>query len=390
MRLSARQLNRTTLQRQLLLAREPLGVVAAVRRLVGLQAQQAAAPYLALWNRVAGFDPAGLDEAFAEHRVVKASLLRITLHAVAVEDHPVWHRAMVRTLRNSRVYDKRFTRTGLTSADADDNLHEALAHLTEPRSNADMEAFLVTRLPEAFVKHLPEAPEAQPGARGARIWWALRTYAPLIHAPGPHPWTFGPRPVYHAAPSMPFQGDAGDAMVELARRYLLAYGPATAADLALFTTVERSPAKAALAALQDELVTHTGPDGKPVYDLAGGPIADEDTDAPPRLLGMWDNVVLAHADRTRLIPEDYRATVIRRNGDVLPMALVDGYVAGVWRPVERGIEVTAFRRLPRSTWDGLAAEAADLKALLAGREPLVFSRYGHWWSTIGGAQTRVL
>ena len=88
MELTGRQLNRTTLQRQLLLRREPVGVVEVVRRLVGLQAQSAPAPYLALWNRIADFDPADLDAAFAEHRVVKASLLRVTLHAVAADGPP--------------------------------------------------------------------------------------------------------------------------------------------------------------------------------------------------------------------------------------------------------------------------------------------------------------
>ena len=82
------QLNRATLARQLLLGREPLGVVEAVRRIVAVQAQEAASPYLALWNRVAGFDPADLDAAFADHSVVKATLMRITLHAVAADDHP--------------------------------------------------------------------------------------------------------------------------------------------------------------------------------------------------------------------------------------------------------------------------------------------------------------
>jgi hypothetical protein len=376
--LTARQLNRTLLQRQLLLEREPIDVVAAVRRLVGLQAQQAAGPYLALWNRIAGFDPAALDAAFAQHRIVKATLLRITLHAVAVEDHPGFHRLMTPTLRASRLNDRRFTRTGLTSADADASVADVLDFLAEPRTNAEVDAFFAERFPD-----LPET----------GIWWALRTYAPLIHAPGPHPWTYGLRPTYRAAPAPPPETELVEeaaAMVDLARRYLAAYGPATAADLAQFSTLYRPRATRAFAALADELVEHRGPEGKPVFDLADASIVDGDTPAPARLLGMWDNALLAHTDRTRLIPADYKSTVIRRNGDVLPMLLVGGYVAGVWRPVAEGIEATSFRRLPRQSWDDLAAEAAALRAMLAEREPLVFSRYGHWWKSIDGAEVKVL
>ena len=377
MQLTERQLNRTLLRRQLLVEREPVGVVEAVRWLVGLQAQQPAAPYLALWNRVAGFDPAELDTAFAEHRIVKATLLRITLHAVAVQDREVIHRAMVRTLRAARLGDARFTRTGLTSADADASVADLLTYVAEPRSNTELDTFFAERFPD-----LPEA----------GIWWALRSYAPLIHAPGPHPWSYGHRPAYLAAPAprpeAPIETDR--AVVELARRYLAAYGPATPADLAQFSTLYRPPVKQAFADLTDELVLHSGPDGKPVFDLAGAAVADEDLPVPPRLLGMWDNALLAHTDRGRLIPAEHRATVIRRNGDVLPMLLVDGYVAGVWRPVEGGIEATAFRTLPAAVWEGLAAEAAELTVMLADREPLVFGRYGHWWKTIDGEQVKLL
>lgn len=375
MRLTARQLNRTTLQRQLLVQRAPIGVVDAVRHLVGLQAQQAAAPYLALWNRIADFDPADLDAAFAEHRIVKASLLRITLHAVAAEDRAVFHRAVVHALRGSRLDDRRFTSTGQTAADADGVVEDLLDYLSEPRTTSEVEAFLAERFP---------------GVTESRIWWALRTYAPLIHAPGGHPWTYGLRPTYLAAPPSTYDGDVADATVVVARRYLAAYGPATAADIAQFATMTRAPATEALTTLREELVTHTGPDGKPVLDLLDGRLADEDLPVPARLLGMWDNVMLAYADRSRLIPAEVKSTVIRRNGDVLPMLLVDGYVAGVWRPVEQGIEITAFRRLSSSAWAELAVEAAALRQLVADREPAVFSRYGHWWAKIEGAHTKVL
>src|SRR5918999_4855038 len=119
MPLTVRRLNRATLGRQLLLAREPLDVAAAVRRLAALQAQEAASPYVALWNRLAGFDPDDLDAAYAERTVVRATLLRITSHAVHAEDYPAFHNAMMPSLRASRLHDRRFTSSGLTVADVD-------------------------------------------------------------------------------------------------------------------------------------------------------------------------------------------------------------------------------------------------------------------------------
>jgi len=104
---------------------------------------------------------------------------------------------------------------------------------------------------------------------------------------------------------------------------------------------------------------------------------------------MWDGVLLAYADRGRIIPEEFRSTVIRRNGDVLPTLLVDGQVAGVWRPVEGGIEATAFRKLGQGDWEGLEAEAHALTGLLADRDPQAYSRFGHWWSKgMPGVETR--
>src|SRR6202012_4990068 len=110
--------------------------------------------------------------------------------------------------------------------------------------------------------------------------------------------------------------------------------------------------------------------------------ADDDIPAPPRLLPMWESSLLAHSDRSRIIPPDYLKLVIRTNGDVLPTLLVDGYVAGVWRPVNGGIEATAFGKLPKIAWDELADEARRLIAFLADRDPNVYRRYARWWQTL--------
>src|SRR5260370_42171412 len=124
------------------------------------------------------------------------------------------------------------------------------------------------------------------------------------------------------------------------------------------------------------------------------PLRGGDVGAPPRLMAMWDRVLLAYADRGRLTPPGYRRIVTRMNGDVLPTLLVDGYVAGVWRAVQDGIEATAFHALPRFAWEGLAAEARTLVPLLGDREPEVYGRYHHWWAKppdaeLPDAQTRL-
>src|SRR3954467_14010504 len=97
--LTAKRLNRATLARQLLLRRESISVVEAVRRVTALQAQSPPSPYLALWNRVAGSHPAELDQPCPDHPVVKACRLRIPLHAVTLDDYPVFHHALVDLLR---------------------------------------------------------------------------------------------------------------------------------------------------------------------------------------------------------------------------------------------------------------------------------------------------
>jgi hypothetical protein len=105
---------------------------------------------------------------------------------------------------------------------------------------------------------------------------------------------------------------------------------------------------------------------------------------------MWDSLLLAYDDRGRVIPPEHRRQVIRINGDTLSTLLVDGYVAGVWRAVEGGIEATAFRPLPDEAWDGLAGEARALVAFLADRDPAVYRRYGHWWAKLPPGETRLL
>lgn len=142
---TARGLNRATLARQMLLRREKLGVGEAVRRAVALQAQEPASPYVALWNRIDGFDPADLDAAFAAREVVKATLMRITLQAVHTDDYRSSREAVDPTLRSGQL-DARFRASGLAPADADALIPDLLAHAEQTRTSAEVEAWLGQRL----------------------------------------------------------------------------------------------------------------------------------------------------------------------------------------------------------------------------------------------------
>lgn len=371
-----RALNRATLRRQLLLGREPLDVVDAVRRIVAVQAQEPASPYVALWNRVAGFEPADLDAAFATGAVVKAPLMRITLHAVAADDYPSFHEAVTSTLRAARLNDRRFRETGLTIADADALVPGLVEFAAAPRTK------------DEIAGHLRTALHAEPHPN---LWWALRTFAPLLHAPTGPPWSFGRRPSFVAAPDRTTRPAPEDARRRLITRYLEGFGPATVADFAQFTLTKISVARAAFEELRPELIASTDDDGRELFDVTTAPEPPaDDHPAPPRLLAMWDSVLLAYSDRSRVIPEAHRADVIRRNGDVLPTVLVDGTVAGVWRPVDDGIEVTAFEPFDDATWAALDAEARSLRTFLADRDPDAYRRYGRWWAKLPDGGRRVL
>ncbi|MEU9500076.1 winged helix DNA-binding domain-containing protein [Streptomyces sp. NPDC048196] len=383
MTVTARELNRATLSRQLLLERQELAVVEAIRRVVALQAQHAASPYLALWNRIDGFKAEEVDDAFAGGAAVKATLLRMTLHAVHADDYRLFREAMQPTLYAARL-GYHFAATGLTPADGEALVPKALKFADQARTAAEMETWV----------------EQQVGAeRKAGAWWGLRAYVPLLHVPTGGPWSFGTRPSYVAArtgPVLTGRETRTEALTTLVLRYLAGFGPASVADVAQFATVQRTPVRQVLTALDtlDGAVERLeGADGTALFDLPGAPRPSADTPAPPRLMAMWDSVLLAYADRSRVLPPAYRRLVIRTNGDVLPTLLVDGYVAGVWRPVDGGIEATAFHALPPAVWDGLAAEARSLTALLADRDTAVYRRFDHWWAKLAlpaEAEVRVL
>ncbi|MFF9036816.1 winged helix DNA-binding domain-containing protein [Streptomyces sp. NPDC014892] len=385
-KLTARALNRATLARQLLLSREQLEVTDAVRRIVALQAQHPASPYIALWNRLSPFDPTTLDAALADHRLVRATLMRITVHTVHADDYTPFREAMEPTLRGSRLGDPRFRASGLTASDADTFLPLLLDHADGTvRTAAELRTWLeahlgATTTPNAATSDTTTSATLDTGAHRM-----LRHYAPLWHAPTGGPWSFDTRQSYVAAsprPSLTDPDAAAEGLRTLVRRYLQGFGPATIADMAQFAMVQQRRIRTALATMSDELETLEATDtAQPLYDIPGAPRPPEDTPAPPRLMAMWDSTLLAYADRGRLLPPEYRKYVTRMNGDVLPTLLVDGQVAGIWRPLADSIEATAFHPLPASTWKALTDEAAALRTFLITRaDPTPYRRHDHWWT----------
>ncbi len=379
MSISAGTLNRATLERQLLFQRAPWSVLDAVRRLVALQAQHPASPYLALWNRLADFHPADLDAAFASYSIIRSTLLRVTIHAVHTDDYRDFREAMEPSLRGARLGDRRFRVTGLTLDDADALVTDLVEFADKPRSKEACLRWIEERLGES----------AHPG-----VWWAMKNYAPLLHVPDAEPWSFDSDRSYISASRPPSLADpeaSAVALQKLVRRYLEGFGPASIADIAQFTLIKRSLIRMAIQAMAAELVELAGPSGQTLFDVRGATLPDETTPVPPRLLGMWDNILLAYADRSRIVSPKYRKYVTRINGDVLPTLLVNGYVAGVWRSVEEGIEATAFHPLPEDVWESLALEAKSLLAFLVDRDVDVYRRYDHWWSKdLPAAEVRLL
>jgi hypothetical protein len=220
------------------------------------------------------------------------------------------------------------------------------------------------------------------------VWWIRRRVA-FAHAPSDVPWAFGRRPrLAHALTWLGVDGwpTAEAALERLVRRYLGAFGPATAADLAQWSGLAVRKVRPGIAAVEatGDLRRFNDERGRELLDLEGTPLPGPDTPAPPRLLPMWDSTLLAFADRTRLISDEDRRVVIARNGDTLPTFTVDGVVAGLWwaeaAPGGRTrIVIEPFRPpLQRADARVLEQEGERLAEVVAPLEPTVYARYQRW------------
>lgn len=374
-KLSLRQLNRATLARQGLLAPLPAVPVARlVERVGGLQAQHPDWPRLALQTRLGpGHGPVDLSRARARKSVVRASLMRMTVHVVSAADFwPMstltmpFRGTQFRALFKVDPVESPLGRR-ITAAHA-----AVLAALREaPLAIREIEAILRDELRGVTI----------PPNRA--LWRHFTSAVPLVQVPFDGE-TYG-RARYAVAtdwlrPPTIGESDPDQAAAHLAARYLAAFGPASADDLAAFVGRGRDSRRwrAAIAALGRRLVEIESEDGRQLFDLADAPRPAVDTPASPRLLARWDSLLLAYGtrDRARVLPPRHQATVITRNADVLPTFLVDGFVAGTWLPRNGRdgprAELRPFGRLSRADRQALEAEAERLLPLLG---PGAFSRY---------------
>ena len=329
------ELNRWTLARQMLLGRARIDEVTAVERLAGMQAQHSPAPYIGLWSRVEGFERAHLEAAVMEDRVLKATLMRGTLHLVSARQFDTF-RAATRNPRHLQIV-RRLEASGVNVAALRSDILAAVAEGPITRGE-------VARVSAHHV----------PGELVWGGWSAVGVSGDLMNLREDARFGYFGGSRYRVAPAP--ATDPEEARVEVAAAYLRAFGPVSRADLAQWSGQSVTAFAPALERL--DLVSFRASDGRLLLDLRDAPRPEPDGRPPVRFLPKWDNLLLAYARRERVLSDAYRAVVIRKNGDVLPTFLVDGRVAGTWEAPLRGRALMSLHALgPLNARDRRAVEA---------------------------------
>jgi hypothetical protein len=349
--LTRRELNRALLARQRLLERDPARLRDVVEQLGGLQAQYSPSPYLTLLARVDGFERSQLTTALERRQVVKALLLRGTLHIVTPRDY--WTFTVARKALGADYWPPGYER------------------LLPKRRIAEIAAATVMELhdgPRTFaeVRELLR-PYATEKVSTTFLWRRVQGQEHVVHAAPSGTWGYHGDGVFEAAGAVLRGGppDESAAREHLVRRYLRAFGPATINDLAQWAGLQRTgPIAETVAAMslrlfRDEL-------GKVLYDLPRAPIPDAETPAPTRLVPRYDNLVLSHADRTRVLGDVSVSRIVTKNALVHATILVDGFVVGTWQLEKGRVRLEPFSRLNRATTSALRAEAERIEAFVAG------------------------
>ncbi|MGW1622243.1 winged helix DNA-binding domain-containing protein [Streptomyces sp. NPDC002172] len=329
--LGTRALNRATLDRQLLLRRSPRSVKEAVAHLVGLQAQNVKPPYYALAARLDGFAPEQLSRLMADREVVRIVTLRSTIHTHTAAD-ALTVRPLVQPARRRELTA---FRKGLAGVDLD-----RLAALArglveaEPRTMAGLREALSAEWPDADPQSLAVAarctlPLVQVTPRGL---WGRSGQVALTTA---EHWLGRP-----AEPASAPDATADTAAMDTAvLRYLAAFGPASVRDMQTWAGLTRL--RAAFERLRPRLLSFRDETGAELFDLPDAPRPDPGTPSPPRFLPEFDNLLLSHADRTRVVPPEYRGRVWQGN-QAHRTLLVDGFLAGVWKLAEDALVIETF------------------------------------------------
>jgi hypothetical protein len=346
--LDRRTLNRTLLARQLLLERVDRPALEVVEHLVGLQAQEPPDPYVAMWSRIDGFDPAELATAIEERRAVRMGLLRGTLHLVTDADarglYPAMAAVFARSYRSSP-----FAKT-LAGADIDAILAAARAELeAEPLTPTELGRRLAARWPDL-----------DPPAMA----YTARFLLPLIQVPPRGIWGRTGRPTNTTAEAW-LGGPLGPASSpdEMVLRYLRAFGPASTADMRTWSWMTGH--REVVERLRPRLRVYRAESGRELFDVDEGLISDPDLPAPVRFLPQYDNVFLSHADRSRLDGGLSWGIDFGWKGPVL----VDGFIEGAWR-VRRERRVASmtlelFERIPTTARPAIEEEAWRLLEFVA-------------------------
>ncbi|MFI9742505.1 winged helix DNA-binding domain-containing protein [Streptomyces sp. NPDC052494] len=343
--LTPRALNRATLDRQLLLRRAPLGVEDAVAHLLGLQAQNTKPPYYALAARLDGFRPEQLSALMESRAVARIVTMRSTVHTHTARDA-----VALRGLVQSGAIDRELAifvgRKGLDGVDLD-----RLARLS--RSLVEDSPRTPKQLRDELLK---EWPHADPPS----LSLAARCLLPLVQVTPRGLWGRGGQ-VALTTTDVWF-GDAVPAEAadadETVLRYLAAFGPASVKDMQTWCGLTHL--REAFERLRPRLLVFQNARGTELFDLPDAPRPDEDTPAPPRFLPEFDNLLLSHADRTRVVTPELRSRTWQGNR-AFSVFLLDGMLAGTWRLDEAKdrttLTIEPFAPVTRAQRAELAAEA---------------------------------
>ena len=356
--LTVRALNRATLARQLLLARAKLDVVTAVERLAALQAQWSPSPYVALWSRLESFRREKLWSSIEKHRIIRARLMRGTLHLVSARDFYAYAVATQDLQRGAwnRLQIGRGVDPKKVAA-----LAVAFARLPRPK--------------EEVLAHVQERIGAQLGGPfNWLVWRFVSAHADLVTAPPGGRWDYGGTDApYVAAHHWIADGSRppeDEAIEHLVRRCIAAFGPVSLQDIAHFAGQAPPRIRPALARLATRLRTFRDEAGHVLYDLPRAPRPAAEQDAPVRFLPRYDELLIAYEHRDRVIARAHRPAVYSKNAIIEAVVLVDGFAAGTWA-VERTkrdavLRVAPFRRMVASERAAVEGEGEGLLAFLAG------------------------